>query len=94
MSSTEEVAPEIEYDEPKEQTFYMTVTALRGRTFEPVEFCSAGIQVRGEGRREKAHVARWSAVIKAMRKAFELSPKMRQDVRAMLDEIEGGSGVH
>lgn len=78
----------IDYTEPYEQQVYVTVTAKRGRKFGAVEAHSDGIVVRRDGGREVGHMARWPAVVRAMRWALERSPEMRRDVRAMLDDID------
>jgi hypothetical protein len=78
---------EVDYASPTPQHVYVTVRALKGRTFEPVEADCDGIAVRRDGVKEVAHVARWGAVMIALRWALERSPKMREDVRKMLDEV-------
>ena len=78
----------IDYVSPDPQHVYVTVRALKGRTFEPVEADCDGIAVRRDGAKEVAHVARWGAVMLALRWALERSAAMRADVRKMLDDVE------
>lgn len=85
-------ADPITYGAPYEQRVHTKVTPRKGDRFPPVKPHDMGLIVTPTSSGTNAGVAGWGAVIHALRWALERSPKMRADVRQMLDEIEASRG--